>query len=72
LTAELFTPPTTATIGKSIHELFQEDEKSDEICITLKTSFSFEDRNVEGHLFLINSKDSIPKLKGALKPFTGM
>ncbi len=64
--------PPTAVMGKSINELIKSEEISDEICITLKTSFSFEDRNIEGHMLLINNKESIPQLKRALKPFTGM
>lgn len=65
--------PPTAVIGKGISELMKEDQDdSDDISITLKTRFSFEDRKVEGHLFMINNKESIHKLKNALKPFTGI
>jgi len=65
--------PPTAVIGKGVSELVKDDQSdSDDLSITLKTRFSFEDRKVEGHMFIINNKDSILKLKNALKPFTGI
>ena len=67
----IYFPPTVA-VGSKAADLLLRESDSEEVCITLKTSFHFEDRNVEGHLFLINNKESIPRLKDALKPFTGL
>jgi len=47
------------------------DFESQDVAITMKTFFSFEDRQVSGNLFLINSQNSIPQLKKALTKFQG-
>lgn len=45
--------------------------ESKDLAITMKTFFSFEDRNTKGYLILINSQNSIPHLKKALSRFIG-
>lgn len=45
--------------------------ESQDLAITMKTFFSFEDRNTKGYLILINSQNSIPHLKKALSQFIG-
>lgn len=45
--------------------------ESKDLAITMKTFFSFEDRNTKGYLILINSQNSIPHLKKALARFIG-
>ncbi len=63
--------PPNVLIGTEIKDMYTGDEDSDEICIVLKTRFNFENKEAEGYMFLINNKDSIPRLKNALLPFTG-
>ncbi len=63
--------PPTASVGGWSKEMLLGSDSADDFCITLETKFSFEDRNVEGHLFLIIDKESVPRLKKALRPFTG-
>jgi len=43
--------------------------ETQDVAITMKTFFNFEDRHVSGNLFLINSQESVPQLKKALKKF---
>lgn len=58
--------------GKHFEACFGQDSfQGDETAITMKTSFSFEDRHVTGYLFLLNYQDSIPHLKRALTEFQG-
>ena len=64
--------PPTVLLRPEPDQMLSSEGDSEEMCITLKTGFHFEDRNVEGHLFLINNKESIPRLKESLKPFTGI
>ncbi len=45
--------------------------RQSDTAIILTARFSFEDRNTTGHLFFINSQDSVPFLKKALKRFQG-
>ncbi len=51
--------------------LLNTETQSQDLTIMMKTFFSFEDRNTKGYLFLVNSNESIPHLKKALKRFLG-
>jgi len=58
--------------GEDFDSSFLNSEfESQDIAITMKTFFKFEDRHVSGNLFLINSQNSIPQLKKALLKFQG-
>jgi chemotaxis protein CheC len=64
-----FFPPKTI-VGDKFQKLFLKNHFRDtDIAMTMKTSFSFRDRNVSGYLFLVNSQDSIAHLKKALAEF---
>ncbi len=64
-----YLPPRTI-IGDSFQEFFIRGHFRDkDVAITMKTNFSFEDRNVTGYLFLINGQESLPLLKSALSNF---
>ncbi len=64
-----YLPPRTI-IGESFQEFFMRGHfRNRDVAITLKTNFSFEDRNVTGYLFLINGQESLPLLKSALSNF---
>ncbi len=66
-----YLPPRTI-IGGNFQELFLRGRfHNNDVAITMKTYFSFEDRAVTGYLFLINSMDSLPYLKKALSKFLG-
>lgn len=66
-----YLPPRTI-IGDTFHEHFIKGRfHENDVAITMKTDFSFEDRSVSGYLFLINSLDSLPLLKNALSKFLG-
>jgi len=59
--------------GKDLENLFIHSNLDDgDLSITLKTHFNFEDRKIEGNMFLLNNKESIPNLKKALSVFLGM
>ncbi len=64
--------PPQILAGKDFDQDFIESElDSRDLAITMKTFFSFEDRNTKGYLVLINSQESIPHLKKALSRFIG-
>ncbi len=64
--------PPNVIKGKDLeNSLIQSYLDDDDFSITLKTHFNFEDRKIEGHMFLLNSKSSIPHLKKALSAFLG-
>jgi chemotaxis protein CheC len=66
-----YLPPHTI-IGDKFQDLFLQGHFTEcDVAITMKTNFSFQDRNVSGYLFLINSQKSIPHLKKALLKFLG-
>jgi chemotaxis protein CheC len=66
-----FFPPRTI-VGDKFQKLFLKNHFSDsDIAMTMKTNFSFQDRNASGYLFLVNSQDSIAYLKKALAEFLG-
>jgi len=66
-----YLPPQSMT-GESFQAYSLNTPKQAEgKAITMKTSFSFEDRRVKGDLFLLNYQDSIPHLKKALSKFQG-
>ncbi len=66
-----YDPPQILT-GKDFDKAFIESElDSRDLAITMKTCFSFEDRDTRGYLVLINSQESIPYLKKALSRFIG-
>ncbi len=58
--------------GQDFDEQFVRSElASQDLAITMKTCFSFQDRNTKGYLILINGEESIPHLKKALSRFFG-
>jgi len=62
--------PPNVLLGKHLENSFIHSYlDDDDLSITLRTHFSFEDRKIDGYMFLINSKDSIPHLKKALSSF---
>jgi chemotaxis protein CheC len=64
--------PPRAIIGDNFQDIFIKGHFHDnDVAITLKTYFSFEDRGVTGYMFLINNTDSLPYLKNALSKFLG-
>jgi chemotaxis protein CheC len=66
-----YLPPRTI-VGDNFQELFIRGHFHDnDVAITMKTYFSFEDRGVTGYLFLVNSMESVPRLKSALSKFLG-
>ncbi|MBI9106352.1 MAG: chemotaxis protein CheC [Spirochaetales bacterium] len=65
-------PPEVLT-GKNLESSFINSHLDEEnISITFRTHFKFEDRKIEGYMFLLNSKNSIPHLKKALSTFMGL
>ena len=65
--------PPNFFLGRELDRTFIKTHLNNEdVSITLKTHFSFEDKKVDGHMFLLNSKTSIPHLKKALKKFLGL
>ncbi|OQY31597.1 MAG: hypothetical protein B6241_13545 [Spirochaetaceae bacterium 4572_59] len=66
-----YLPPLTM-IGENFQSSFENSSlNKDEIVIIMETGFSFEDRKIEGYLFLLNGQDSVPHLKKALNKFQG-
>ncbi|WP_420264977.1 chemotaxis protein CheC [Candidatus Magnetominusculus dajiuhuensis] len=64
-----FVPPRVIT-GEQLSEAFVENRFEREArVILLKTLFQIEGRELSGHLFLVNSLDSIHTLKDALRAF---
>ena len=62
--------PPRVTGGSEFNEVLTRDMfKSDDFAITMRTQFSFEDRQVSGHLFLVNRQASAPELQKALAEF---
>ncbi|MDC7220084.1 MAG: chemotaxis protein CheC [Spirochaetales bacterium] len=57
-------------LGRKFRELNEpKDKRNRESFISLKTYFSFEDRSVAGHLFMISGEESALSLKNALSLF---
>lgn len=66
-----YQPPQIIS-GKEFDNHYVSNElDSNDLAITMKTFFSFEDRDTKGYLILINSQNSIPHLKKALSRFIG-
>ena len=66
-----YLPPRTTT-GHAFTELVTSGSfAEDDFAITIQTRFNFEDREVAGHLFLINRQNSLPALRSALTEFWG-
>ena len=64
-----YMPPRTI-IGENFEEFLLDGSfETDDFIVTLKTNFTFEDRAVSGHLFLVNCQDCIPGLKKSLEKF---
>lgn len=64
-----FQPPRVI-IGETFYDAYLKGEFSKEDhAIIMKTGFSFEDRDVQGYLFLVNRAESGPELKRALEEF---
>lgn len=62
--------PPRVTVGGEFNEVLERDMfNREDFAITMRTQFSFEDRQVSGHLFLINRQDSAPELQKALAEF---
>ena len=66
-----YQPPQILSGDDFDRSFLSENIKPHDLVITMSTFFSFEDRNATGHMFLINSKKSIPHLKKALSRFVG-
>lgn len=65
--------PPLAMIGEDFQSSFDNSSLSKgDISIIMETGFSFEDRKVEGYLYLLNGQNSIPHLKKALNKFQGL
>ncbi len=64
-----FQPPRVI-VGESFTDAYLQGEFSEgDYAIILKTSFTFEDRDVQGYLFLVHRAESAPELKKALAEF---
>ncbi|MBF0405569.1 MAG: chemotaxis protein CheX [Nitrospirae bacterium] len=64
-----FVPPRVIS-GEQLSDAFVENRfERESRVILLKTIFQIEGRELSGHLFLVNSLDSIPALKDALRAF---
>ncbi len=64
-----YSPPRVIHHNSSESSLFENIIKPDHSAITMNTVFSFESREINGYLFLINDPDSIQWLKRALHTF---
>ena len=65
--------PPRSIVGERFQDLFLKGHFGDkDIVMTMKTNFSFQDRNASGFMFLLNSQDSISYLKKALLKFLGI
>ncbi len=72
LESDIIYMPPQSMRGEQMRDSFANSGLKDEdIAIVMKTGFSFEDRKVTGYLFLLNSQESVPHLKKALKKFQG-
>lgn len=66
-----YQPPQIITGSDFDNKYVSSELNSMDLAITMKTCFSFDDRDSKGYLVLINSQDSIPHLKKALSQFVG-
>lgn len=65
--------PPHCTIGKNFDCYFSSLKgDSGDVAIMMKTNFSFEGQSISGQIFLINSQQSVPLLKTALKRIYGI
>ncbi|MCG6552151.1 MAG: chemotaxis protein CheC [Candidatus Magnetominusculus sp. LBB02] len=64
-----FLPPRVMTIEQLTQTFVENRFEREARVILLKTIFKIEDRELSGHLFLVNSLDSIHILKDALRAF---
>ena len=64
-----YSPPKVISHDSSESSLFENIIKPNHSAITMNTVFSFEGRNINGYLFLINDPESIKWLKIALHTF---
>ncbi|MBI9104159.1 MAG: chemotaxis protein CheC [Spirochaetales bacterium] len=64
-----YLPPWTNS-GKVFEDIFlSETVNKDDIAITMRTIFKFEDRDISGHLYIINSNSSMKKIQIALADY---
>lgn len=66
-----YQPPQIISGSDFDNNYVSSELNSQDLAITMKTFFSFEDRDTKGYLILINSQSSIPHLKKALSQFIG-
>jgi len=64
-----FQPPRVIIGEKFTDHYLKGNFSEGDSVITMKTSFSFEDRDVQGYLFLVNRSESSEALKKALNDF---
>ncbi len=64
-----YSPPMVINHNSSESSLFENIIKPDHSAITMNTIFSFEGRDINGYLFLVNDPESIKWLKMALHTF---
>ncbi len=64
-----YSPPRVIIHDSSNSDMFKNIVKSNHSAITMKTVFSFEGRDINGSLVLINNPESIKWLKTALQTF---
>lgn len=64
-----YSQPRLVNYDSSEDNMFEDIIKANHTVITMNTVFSFENREINGHLFLINNSESIKWLKIALNTF---
>jgi len=64
-----YSPPHVLIATDANKEIYKGKYDKDSLAIIMKTMFSFQERDVEGYLFLVLSPDSVPWLKKALYSF---
>ena len=64
-----YLPPWTNTGGVFKNVFLSETMKKGDTAITMETVFTFEDRNISGYLFVINSNSSMGKIQNALAEY---